>query len=225
MGTLASNRKGFIVGASASSYGPALEISTGTANDSHSSSATALQYFRSSGRGGGTFRFIRTFLHFDTSGISGGSDFKLNFTSGGANGGNLSAVTALKHTAGNNGGELANGDFDLVDPSTPYSSSTAFGTSGTVVIDLNAAAATAITTTSHLNIAILLTIDLPGQLEEDPLENDGDVSNTINFGNAINLVYTDAASGYSNSVAGLASGSISKVIEVATANIDKVIGS
>tara|TARA_R110001606_G_scaffold345865_1_gene494754 strand:- start:45 stop:725 length:681 start_codon:yes stop_codon:yes gene_type:complete len=224
MGTLASNRKGYIVGASASNYGTALEISTGTANDSHSSSATALQYFRSSGRGGGTFRFIRTFLHFDTSGISGGSSFKLNLTSGGANGGTLSKVTALKHTAGNNGGELANGDFDLVDPSTPYSSTTTFGTSGTVVIDLNAAAALAIIGGSHFNVAILLTIDLPGQLEEDPLENDGDVSNIINFGNAINLVYTDPVSGYGNKIAGLASASIAKANGLVTANIGKVNG-
>ena len=225
MGTLASNRKGFITGASQSSYGDALEAASGTASDSHTGNTTCIQYFKNTGRGGGTFRFIRTFLHFDTSGISGGSDFKLNFTSSGANGGTLSKVTALKHTAGNNGGELANGDFDLVDPGTPYSSTTTFGTSGTVVIDLNAAAATAIINTSHLNIAILLTIDLPGQLEEDPLENSGDVSNSINFGNAINLVYTDAASGYSNSVAGLASANIGKVIEVATASINKVIDS
>jgi hypothetical protein len=225
MGTLASNRKGYIVGASASNYGSALEISTGTANDSHSSSATALQYFRSSGRGGGTFRFIRTFLHFNTSSISGGSDFQLQLTSGGANGGNNSAVTAVKHTAGtSNGGELANADFDNVSVGTPYSSSTAFGSSGTVTIGLNTAAANDIINNSHFNIAILLTLDLPGQLEEDPLENDGDVSNIINFGNAINLVYTDPVSGYGNKIAGLASASIAKANGLVTANIGKVNG-
>ena len=84
MGTLASNRKGFITGASASNYGAALEVTTGTASDSASITTTGLQYFRSSGRGGGTFRFIRTFLHFNTSGISGGSDFSVQLTSGGA---------------------------------------------------------------------------------------------------------------------------------------------
>ena len=228
MGTLASNRKGYIVGATSGNYGEALEATTGTAYDSHSSSATALQYFRSSGRGGGTFRFIRTFLHFDTSGISGGSSFQLQLTSGGANGNPsaLSKVTAIKHTAGSsNGSELANSDFDNVTPSTPYSSSTTFGNSGTVTISLNAQAAVDIISGSHFNIAILLTLDLPGQLEEDPLENDGDVSNIINFGNAINLVYTDPVSGgYGNKIAGLASASIAKANGLATANISKVNG-
>lgn len=224
MGTLASNRKGYITGASASNYEQALEITTGTASDSHSATANSLQYFRSSGRGGGTFRFIRTFLHFNTSSISGGSNFQLQLTSGGANGGNNSAVTAVKHTAGtSNGGELANDDFDNI--GTSYSSSTTFGNSGTVTIALNTAAATDIINNNHFNIAILLTLDLPGQLEEDPLEQDGDVTNGIAFGSAINLVYTDPVSGgYGNKIAGLASASIAKANGLATANIGKVNG-
>jgi len=224
MGTLASNRKGYITGASASNYEQALEITTGIASDSHSATANSLQYFRSSGRGGGTFRFIRTFLHFNTSSISGGSDFQLQLTSGGANGGSNSAVTAVKHTAGtSNGGELANADFDNIGAS--YSSSTTFGNSGTVTIGLNTAAATDIINNSHFNVAILLTLDLPGQLEEDPLEEDGDVTNSIAFGSAINLVYTDPVSGgYGNKIAGLASASIAKANGLATANIGKVNG-
>ena len=62
MGTLASNRKGFITGASAANYTAALNVTTGTASDSNSTSTVGVQYFQSSGRGGGTFRFIRTFL-------------------------------------------------------------------------------------------------------------------------------------------------------------------
>ena len=70
MGTLASNRKGYITGASSSSYEDALSASSGTASDSANSNVnTAIQYFKSTGRGGGTHRFVRTFLHFDTSGI------------------------------------------------------------------------------------------------------------------------------------------------------------
>ena len=100
MGTLASNRKGRITGASQSSYLDALAATTGTASDSETSSTTAMQYFQSSGRGGGTFRFIRTFLHFDTSDLSGGSNFQLQVISGGANGGaTLSQVRAIKHSA------------------------------------------------------------------------------------------------------------------------------
>lgn len=224
MGTLASNRKGYIVGASSGSYAEALSQTTGTANDSHTSNATALQYFRSSGRGGGTFRFIRTFLHFNTSGISGGSNFSVQLTSGGANSTEaFCKVTAIKHTAGNsNGGELANSDFNNVVAGTTYSDSTTFGSSGTVEISLNAAAVTQIVNNNDFNVAILLTLDLPAGLEEDPLSSDGDVSNIISFGSAINLVYTDAASGYTHKVNTLAAASIGKVNTLATANIDKI---
>lgn len=224
MGTLASNRKGFIVGASSGNYAEALSQATGTANDSHTSNATALQYFRSSGRGGGTFRFIRTFLHFNTSGISGGSDFSVQLTSGGANSTvAFCKVTAVKHTAGgSNGGELANSDFNNVVENEAYSSSTTFNSSGTVEIGLNAAAVTQIVNNNDFNVAILLTLDLPAGLEEDPLSSDGDVSNIIAFGSAINLVYTDAASGYTHKVNNLAAASIGKVNTLATASIDKI---
>ena len=226
MGTLASNRKGFITGASSSSYSDALNATTGIASDSNTASSTCIQYFKNTGRGGGTFRFIRTFIHFDTSGISGGSNFELQVTSNGANGGNASNTTALKHSAGtSNGGELANADFNNIDRNTPYSSATSFGSSGTVTFSLNAAAATQIINEDNFNVALLLSHDAAGE-EEDLLEESGDVSNKINFGSAINLVYTDpSSSGYSNSVAGLAAASIGKIIEVATANIGKVIDS
>jgi len=224
MGTLASNRKGFITGASSSSYSDALVGTTGIASDSHTSSVTSLQYFKSTGRGGGTYRFIRTFIHFDTSGISGGSSFQLQLTSSGANGSpaSLSNTTAIKHSAGgSNGGELANADFNNIDRNTAYSSATSFGSSGTVTFSLNAAAATQIINEDDFNVALLLSHDAAAE-EEDMLESSGDVSNGIAFGSAINLVYTDPTSGYGNAVAGLASASISKVVEVETGNIAKI---
>ena len=224
MGTLASNRKGFITGASSSSYSDALNGTTGTASDAHTSSATGMQYFRSSGRGGGTFRFIRTFIHFDTSGISGGSNFELQLTSTGANGSpsSLSNTRAIKHTAGgSNGGELANADFNNIDRNTAYSSDTTYASSGTITFSLNAAAATQIINENDFNVALLLSHDAAEE-EEDMLEEDGNVSNGIAFGSAINLVYTDPTSGYGNAVAGLASASISKVVEVETGNIAKI---
>jgi len=225
MGTLASNRKGFIVGANSGSYSAALNGTTGTAYDSHTSSTTSIQYFKSTGRGGGTYRFMRTFIHFDTSGISGGSSFQLQLTSSGANGSpsSLSNTTAIKHTAGtSNGGELANADFNNIDRNTTYSSATSFGSSGTVTFSLSAAAATQIINEDDFNVALLLSHDAAEE-EEDMLEESGDVSNGIAFGSAINLVYTDPVSGYGNDVAGLASSSISKVLDLATASINKIV--
>ena len=224
MGTLASNRKGFIVGASSGSYSAALNGTTGTANDSATGTQSAIQYFKSTGRGGGTFRFIRTFIHFDTSGISGGSSFQLQLTSSGANGSpsSLSNTTAIKHTAGSsNGGELANADFNNIDRNTAYSSATSFGSSGTVTFTLNATAASQIINNNDFNVALLLSHDAAEE-EEDLLEESGDVTNQINFSSAINLTYTDPASGYTHKLNGVAAASIGKVNTVATANIGKI---
>ena len=224
MGTLASNRKGFITGASSGSYSAALNATTGTASDSATSSTTAIQYFKNTGRGGGTFRFIRTFIHFDTSGISGGSSFQLQLTSAGANGSpsSLSNTTAIKHTAGgSNGGELANSDFNNIDRNTPYSSATTFGSSGTVTFTLNATAASQIINNNDFNVALLLSHDAAAETE-DMLEESGDVTNQINFGSAINLTYTDPASGYTHKVNSLAAASIGKVNTVAAASIGKI---
>ena len=223
MGTLASNRKGFITGASASNYTDSLNVTTGTASDSQTGSTVGVQYFQSSGRGGGTFRFIRTFLHFETSGITGGSSFQLQLTSGNASASDGSTnTTAIKHTAGgSNGGELANADFNNIDRNTVYSSSTAFGANQTVTFTLNAAAATQIINENDFNVALLLTHD-SAEDEESPLESDGSISNQIAFGSTIQLSYTDPASGYGHKVNAVASANIGKVNTVATANIGKI---
>ena len=47
-------------------------------------------------------------------------------------------------------------------------------------------------------------------------------SSGIDFGTTITLTYTEAASGYSHKVSGVASASIGKVNTVATANIGKI---
>ena len=115
MGTLASNRKGYIQGPSASSYSDAFGATAdGVAYDALSNNQnTAIQYFQSSGRGS-VFRFNRTFIHFDTSGISGGSSFQLVVTSTAGNSSSgVHNVIAVNHNAGSgNGSELANADFN-----------------------------------------------------------------------------------------------------------------
>ena len=223
MGTLASNRKGYIQGASSGSYSAALSASTGTAFDAQNSNqSNSIQYFQSSGRGGGTFRFVRTFLHFDTSGISGGSSFQLTLTSIQGSSSSDNNIIAVNHTAGSgNGGELANADFNNVVKSTTWSSSTSFPSSGTVTVTLNAAAATQIINNNDFNVALILTHDQQEE-EESPLGEDGAISNGIAFGSAINLTYTDPVSGYGHKVSSVASGSIGKVNTVATASIGKI---
>jgi len=225
MGTLASNRKGFITGTSAANYGTALNVSSGTATDSATGNQNCIQYFRSSGRGGGTFRFIRTFIHFDVSNLTEASSISLQLTSaGGSNSSNFN-VTAIKHSAGSsNGSQIVDNDFNNIDRSTAYSAATSFASSGTITFNLNATAAEQINNNNSFNVALLLTIDAT-ESEEDPLEEDGDITNSIAFSSAINLVYTEPAapSGYTHKVLGVASANIGKVNTVATANIGKVI--
>jgi len=223
MGTLASNRKGFITGTSQANYASALNVATGTATDSATGNQNCIQYFKSSGRGGGTFRFIRTFIHFNTTNLTEASSISLQLTSaGGSNSSNFN-VTAIKHSAGSsNGSQISDSDFNNIDRNTAYSAATSFASSGTITFTLNAAAAEQINNNNDFNVALLLTVDAT-QSEEDPLESDGDITNAIAFSSAINLVYTEpAASGYNHKVNTIAATSIGKVNTVATANIGKI---
>ena len=61
-----------------------------------------------------------------------------------------------------------------------------------------------------------------GEEEEDLLESSGDVTNQINFASAVNLTYTDPASGYTHKVNSVAAASVGKVNTVAAASIGKI---
>jgi len=225
MGTLNSNRKGYIQGPSASGYEGAWDGASGTAYDAQSSNAvTAIQYFFSTGRGGGTHRFTRAFIHFDTSGISGGSSFSLVVPSCAGSTASNNNVIAVKHSAGEGTGlELDNADFNNIDRDelTAYSAATSWASSGNVSLSLNATAASDIINNSHFNIAIILNHDYEAE-DEGPLEESGNISNGIAFGDTIYLSYTDPTSGYTHKVNTVAAANIGKVNTVATANIGKI---
>ena len=221
MGTISLNRGGFLRGAVAGDFESAgTATSSQSVNDNHSSAETnAIQYFKSSGRGGGSFRFTRTFLHFDTSGVSGGSNFVLNVpgtTNAEAN------VKGIKHTAGSsNGSAIVSNDFDNIDHNTVYFASTAWST-GSNAISLSATAATQIINNNDFNIAIL-GIEDDGDYGEDPLSEDGDIDRGINFGGTINITFTDPApSGYGHKTLTVAAANIGKVSTLATASIGKI---
>ena len=160
MGTLASNRKGFITGTSQTNYASALNVATGTATDSATGNQNCIQYFKSSGRGGGTFRFIRTFIHFNTTNLTQASSISLQLTSAGGSDSSNFNVTAIKHSAGSsNGSQISDSDFNNIDRNTAYSAATSFASSGTITFTLNAAAAEQINNNNDFNVALLLTVD------------------------------------------------------------------
>ena len=221
MGTLAVNRKGIIQGDAASSYSDAHGAASGVASDSITGNqAAAMQYFFNSGRGGGTHRFRRTFLHFDTSGIGAGvSGMSLKLT--GFSTASENAI-GIKHTAGNsNGGELANDDFNNIDRSVVYTNSTGWATSGIITMNFTAVGLAAVIAQNDFNIALLGINDQNAE-EESPLEESGQLQDGIAFNSTIQLSYTSAASGYTHKINAVAAGNIGKANTVATANIGKV---
>ena len=225
MATQAASHVGFIVGSSQANQPAARDATSGTATNAPSGDVGGLQYFQSSGRGGGTFRYIRTFFRFDTSGISGGSSFTLQVAK--AASGDTNKVFVMKSTAFNGEDNLLEGnDFDNLSfgAANQYSNSAtgdtwAYGSSGTNDIVLNSAFATFANANSVTRVALITSLDF----NDAGLEEDGDITNSIDYSGTIQLNFTAAASGYTHDVLGVAAANISKVIGVATANIGKII--
>ena len=185
--------------------------------------ASAVQWFRCSGRGGGTFRYIRTFLYFDTSAITATvSSATLKVYP--ASTFNNADVIAVKSTAfgGDGGTALADGDFDANDYSTSYSIElSTWSTSAFNDITLNATARADMQNNDSFIVAII-------EHDSDYLDqdtSDGAFTVGINFKSSLGpkIDFTEV-SGYGNDVIGVASANIAAVKGVATANISEVIG-
>ena len=222
MSTLTLNKGGSIIGSVGSNQATARDVTTGTSIIQDASSTNAVQYFKSSGRGGGTFRYTRSFLQFDASSITGTvTAATLNVEShGSSNSGDL--IVIASDAFGGASSDLVNGDFDNVDFSTTYSSEiTSWNTNGANnAITLNAAARSAISSNNSFICAI---VDHDSDFQDtDSLSGSGNTTVGIDFSGTITLVVTLA--GYANDVNGVTSANISKVNGVATADIDKIIG-
>ena len=222
MPTLTLNKGGSIVGTVDTTQAAARDETTGTSITQDAGSNIAVQYFKSSGRGGGTFRYVRSFLQFDALAITGTvTAATLNIESHGTN--NSADVIVIASDAfGGASSDLVNSDFDNVDFSTTYSSEiTSWNTNGANnAITLNAAARSAISSNNSFICAI---VDHDSDFQDtDSLSSDGNTTVGIDFSGTITLVVTLA--GYGNDVNLVASANIGEVNGVATASIDKIIG-
>ena len=226
MATQAASHVGFITGSSQANQAAARDATSGTATNSPSGNQSAMQYYQSSGRGGGTFRYIRTFFRFDTSGISGASNFVLNVPKYTVFGLDTDNVFVVKSTAFNGeANALEANDFDNLSfgAANLYSQSAtgdAWSTnaSGTNDITLNAAFATFANAQSVTRVALITSLDY----NDNGLEGDGDVTNGINFSGTIQLTYTAGSSGYGHKVNSVVKTSVGKVNTVAAASIGKI---
>jgi|21_taG_2_1085346.scaffolds.fasta_scaffold03002_4 hypothetical protein len=173
--------------------------------------------------GRGKHRFSRVFTYFDTSGVTGTVSAAHIDVDGGGTSPDPNDTIIIKSTAfgGDGSGGVTTSDmYSSLVYGTPYSTElTSWNTSTNNEYTLNANALTDIKDEDVLIIAII--------------DHDADYANTdtgstsdiiIDFDTTITLDYTLAPTGYGNAVNGVPSANIGKVIDVATANIEKIIG-
>ena len=222
MPTINLNKGGRIIGTTDTTQAAARDEASGTSTAQGTDEDSAVQYFKSTGRGGGTFRYIRSFLQFDSSSITSavGSAI-LNIESEGISD-TADVIVCASDAFGGASDDLINDDFNNVDFSTAYSSevSTWNDNGANNAITLNAAARTAI---RNNNSFICAVVDHDSDFQDtDSLSSDGNTTVGIDFSGTITLVVTLA--GYGNDVNLVASANIGEVNGVATASIDKIIG-
>ena len=196
---------------------------------SQSNDPGAIQEFYSSGRGGGTYRFNRSFFFFDTSSISGTITAIQLKIYGYLFDGNQ--VRIAKSTAfGTSGGSAyANSDFNnwttlgFGGAPIPYSSQQAWAV-GTNTIPLNAAAVSNANSNNYLNLVAV------GQVHDYANQTpffDVTLNSGIQFASTVEfpkLAITYTPSGYGHDVNAVASANIVSMNGVATANIVTVNG-
>ena len=187
--------------------------------------ANNVQYFKSSGRGGGTMRFKRTFVYFDTSGVSSdvaSATIRVTGYSGATNPATADTLFIVSTAFGTDGSSnLTTAEFNDIDYTksrTAVINAADYDTDGTNDYTVNADGLTQIRDSNALILALI--------------EEDADLNNTegsdasrqipIDFDENFTLTYT--LSGYGNDVNGVASANIAKVNGVATADISKIIG-
>ena len=221
MPNILPSKKGLIQGTPDSSQAAARDEASGTHDDATGDEAIAVQWFRSSGRGGGTMRYVRTFLYFDTSGVTGTVASCQLRVEGGGSATNGDIIGVRSDAFGGDGGtDLHNDDFNNIAWSTAYTNQLeTWDSSGANTFTLTSDALTDMKNNDYFIIALV---------EHDSDFQDTDTADGawyvgINFGGAIQLSFI-LATGYGNAVNGVASANIGKINGAATADIDKVNG-
>lgn len=198
MPTVNIGRWGYIAGQGSSNFTTARQTGQTAYDRPGGNSTIAFRYFFSSGRGS-THSMYRTYLYFDTSGISGlipgGTTAVLNITGVTNNGGDF---TVIKSSAfgGDGNTALATSDFyNSLSYGTAYAGEeTSWNSSGNNAISLNSNALNDIYSNNHFTLAIVnYTYDFSNSASS--------TSVTLNNGitwSSITLVVTEPATGPSD---------------------------
>ena len=221
MPTINSSKAGYIIGQSSTNFSTARQNGSSAVPAPTTSTDSALRYRATSGRGSLTHAFYRTFLYFDTSGIttpvlSATIDI-MGYSAGTAD------YIVLKSSAfgGDGGTALTTGDFySEVDYSTPYTSEiTSWSRTSTNNITLGATAKGDMKNDTAFIVALV-------EHDADYLNTSGlvalDVKNGIAFGTTITLTYTVSAATDVISTNTIIKSNITSYNTIAAANIDKL---
>tara|TARA_R100001377_G_scaffold79193_1_gene57300 strand:+ start:227 stop:904 length:678 start_codon:yes stop_codon:yes gene_type:complete len=223
MAVINASEAGLIVGQSSTTFATARQNGSSTVSPT-SATAVAIRYLATSGRGSLTHSIYRTFLYFDTSGLTGTiSDASLNIE--GATNHNID-VSVFKSTAfgGDGGTALATSDFfSTIDFSTVYFVGQDWVPT-TNNLDLNSTANADIQNDDAFICALVQKNNDGGNVAATSA---GSTIAGIDFGTTITLTYTEAgASGPANltSYNGIAKASITSINGITMANITTLNG-
>lgn len=186
------------------------------------SAAGAIQYARTAGRGAPQYHIFRTFYYFDTSGITGTvSAATLNIKGYLRNTGDCIVVPSTAF-AGDGSADVVVAEYDSISFNTNYGSEFAsWSTSANNSITL---ASTALANIKDNDFFICAVIEH----DHDFLDSDSGATLSarcgVDYDTPVAFLDYTIASGYANTVLGVAPANIGKVSGVATADIEDVIG-
>tara|TARA_R110002153_G_scaffold6090_1_gene27883 strand:+ start:106 stop:801 length:696 start_codon:yes stop_codon:yes gene_type:complete len=201
MSTINASRVGYIVGTGGSSFATSRTANGSSAIDSPTGNVLSpIQSFFSSGRGGGVYRQSRTYIYFDTSGITGTvTSATLKITSHTSVSSDVIVLNGQNAFGGDGNTALNVDDFDEVNMagiSEAFSSQFTPWVSQTVnSISLNSNAFSALSSDDDTVMGVMnYTYDYSNQAPATSLS----VSAGIAFGTTIQLEYFEAGGGPSN---------------------------
>lgn len=223
MPTINASRVGFIRGTPSTNLTTARTSNGSAATDSPTTNTSnAVMSFFSSGRGGGTFLFHRTYVYFDTSGITATlTSAKLKLTTVTNNSSDVIVMNGVDPFGGDGNSALATSDFNAVNIggiTSIFSSAVSLGI-GAVEISLNSAALLSIKNNNNTFMCLMnSTFDFNGTSPSST------TSLGIAFGTTMQLEYVEAATSNITSLNTIARSSITSFNTIALASIDKING-
>ena len=221
MPTINASRVGFIRGTPSSNLTTARTSNGTTATDSPTTNTTnAVMSFFSAGRGGGTILFHRTYVYFDTSGITSTlTSAKLKLTTVSFNSSDIIVMNGVDPFGGDGNSALATSDFNAVNIgglTSTFSSAVSLGI-GAVEISLNSSALDRITNDDDTVMCLMNnTFDQAGTTPSST------TSLGIAFGTTMQLEYVEAATSNITSLNTIARSNITSFNTIALASIDEI---